>query len=68
MTVLHPNKEQYEALDGYQNGNSILKFVKDGGDKFIVGTNVLEEINFLPIRNQLNDLERIEYTEILSLR
>lgn len=68
MTVLHPNKEQYEALDGYQNGNSILKFVKDGGDKFIVGTNVLEEINFLPIRNQLNDLERIEYTEIISLR
>lgn len=68
MTVLHPNKEQYEALDGYQNGNSILKFVKDGGDKFIVGTNVLEEINFLPIHNQLNDLERIEYTEILSLR
>ena len=62
MTVLHPNTGQYNTLDGYQNGNSILKFVKDGSDKWIVGLNVLTDPNFEPIRTQLEKLERIEYT------
>jgi len=62
MIVLHPNTEQYNALDGYQNGNSILKFVKDGSDRWIVGTNVLNDLKFVAIHDQLNQLERIEYT------
>lgn len=64
MIVLHPNTEQYNDLDGYRNGNSILKFVKDGSDKWIVGTNVLNDPNFAAIHDQLNELERIEYTPI----
>jgi len=64
MIVLHPNTGQYNALDGYRNGNSVLKFVKDGSDKWIVGLNVLTDPKFEAIRNQLNQLERIEYTPI----
>ena len=62
MIVLHPNIEQYNDLDGYRNGNALLKFVKDGSDRWIVGTNVLNDPNFSEINDQLEQLERIEYT------
>jgi len=62
MIVLHPNTEQYNALNGYKHKSSELLFVKDGSDKWIVGLNVLTDPNFEPIRTQLEKLERIEYT------
>jgi hypothetical protein len=62
MIVLHPNTEQYNALDGYQNNNALLKFVKDGSDRWIVGLNVLSDPKFSAIHQQLEQLERIEYT------
>ena len=64
MIVLHPNTEQYNAIDGYQNGSSILKFVKDGSNRWIVGLNVLNDPKFSAIHDQLDQLERIEYTPI----
>ena len=64
MIVLHPNTEQYNALDGYQNNNSVLKFVKDGSDRWIVGLQVLNDPKFEAIHDQLEQLERIEYTPI----
>lgn len=62
MTVLHPNLEQYNALNGYKNNASELLFVKDGSDRWIVGLEVLNDPNFEAIHDQLNELERIEYT------
>jgi hypothetical protein len=62
MIVLHPNTEQYNALNGYKNKSSELLFVKDGSDKWIVGLNVLDDPHFSEIHEQLNELERIEYT------
>jgi len=62
MIVLHPNKEQYNTLNGYTNGSSKLEFVVDGSGKYIVGLEVLQDPNFSEIHEQLNELERIEYT------
>jgi hypothetical protein len=62
MIVLHPNLEQYTALNGYKNNSSELLFVKDGSDRWIVGLEVLNDPNFSEIYDQLNELERIEYT------
>jgi hypothetical protein len=62
MIVLHPNTEQYNALNGYMHNSSELLFVKDGSDRWIVGTNVLNDPNFSEIHDQLEQLERIEYT------
>lgn len=62
MIVLHPNNEQYTALNGYKNKTSELLFVLDGSNRWIVGLEVLDDPNFTEIHNQLNDLERIEYT------
>jgi hypothetical protein len=64
MIVLHPNAEQYNALNGYKNNSSELLFVKDGSDRWIVGLEVLNDSNFAEIHEQLDQLERIEYTPI----
>lgn len=62
MIVLHPNAEEYNALNGYRYKSSELLFVKDGSDKWIVGTEVLNDPDFAEIHDQLEQLERIEYT------
>ena len=62
MIVLHPNTEQYTLLNGYRHNSSELLFVKDGSDRWIVGLQVLNDPNFTEIHDQLNELERIEYT------
>ena len=62
MIVLHPNIDQYNALNGYQHNTSELLFVLDGSDRYIVGLEVLNDPNFTEIHDQLNELERIEYT------
>ena len=62
IIVLHPNAEQYTALNGYRHNSSELLFVKDGSDRWIVGLEVLNDSNFAEIHDQLNELERIEYT------
>jgi hypothetical protein len=62
IIVLHPNDDQYNALNGYQNKTSELLFVLDGSDRYIVGLEVLNDPNFIEIHDQLNELERIEYT------
>jgi hypothetical protein len=62
MIVLHPNTEQYNALNGYVYNESQLVFVIDGSDRWIVGLEVLNDSNFAEIHDQLEQLERIEYT------
>ena len=64
MIVLHPNTEQYNALNDYRNDNSVLRFVKDGSDRWIVGLNVLTDPKFSAIHDQLEQLQRIQYTPI----
>jgi hypothetical protein len=62
ITVLHPNDEQYNALNGYRHNSSELLFVQDGSNRWIVGLEVLNDFNFAEIHDQLDQLERIEYT------
>lgn len=62
MIVLSPNEEQYNLLNNYRNNNSILLFSKDGTNKWVVGLAVLNDPNFAAIHDQLEQLERIEYT------
>jgi hypothetical protein len=62
IIVLHPNAQQYTALNGYMHNSSELLFVKDGSDRWIVGLQVLDDPNFAEIHDQLQQLERIEYT------
>lgn len=61
MVVLKANNEQYTSLNGYTNGVNKLEFVVDGGGNYIVGTEVLNDNAFLEIREQLLELEQINY-------
>jgi hypothetical protein len=62
IIVLTPTEEQYTALNGYKHNSSELLFVKDGNGKFIIGLEVLNDLNFAEIFEQLEQLEKIEYT------
>jgi len=62
MIVLHPNEEQYTALNGYTNGVYKLIFAIDGSGKYIVSIDILNDPNFSKIREQLLELEQITYT------
>ena len=64
MIVLKATQAQYEALDGYKNGDNLLKFVKDGNDNWIVGTAVLNDMAFEAIQDDLDALQRIQYLPI----
>lgn len=64
MIVLHANNEQYAQLNGYRKNESILIFAIDGSGKYIVGLEVLNDANFADIHEQLDALERIEYTPV----
>ena len=61
MIVLKATQQQFEALNGYQNGNSILEFTTDANGNYIVGKSVLTDSAFEAIREQLEQLEEIEF-------
>lgn len=66
MIVLHANDEQHAQLNGYRKNESELLFAIDGSGKFIVGLEVLNDPNFAEIHEQLDALERVEYTPIIE--
>ena len=61
MEVLKANTQQYEALQGFANGNHIINFSQDADGNKIIGKEVLTDDKFLEIRNQLEQLEVIPY-------
>ena len=62
MIVLTANEEQYKTLNNYKNDCYVLEFNKDGSDRWIVSIEVLDCPFYKEIHDQLNELERIEYT------
>ena len=61
MQVLKANTQQYEVLQGFANGNHIINFSLDADNNYIIGKEVLTDDKFLEIRNQLEELEVINY-------
>lgn len=61
MIVLKATPEQYEQLNGLQDGVDRLEFAKDANDDWIVGLQVLDNPAFSEIHDQLDSLERVEF-------
>ena len=61
ITVLKANIEQYNALNGYRNSIYKLDFAIDFNGNYIMVLDILSDPNFIEIREQLNQLERIEH-------
>lgn len=63
MIVLKATLAQKKALEGFYLEQCELKFVKDFNNNWVVGLEVLEDKNFAPIHDKLNELKKIEYVE-----
>lgn len=61
MKVLKATELQYNELNGYRNGNSLLQFAKDANGNWVVGKSVLTDDAFLDIRSKLQELEEINH-------
>ena len=61
MKVLKATQSQYEALNGYTNKASELLFIQDKFNNWIVGKEVLNDVNFLEIKPQLLELSEIDF-------
>jgi hypothetical protein len=61
MVVLKANTEQFNALNGYQNGVDRIEFALDGAGNYIAGLEILHYEPFAEIRDQLLELEQINY-------
>jgi hypothetical protein len=61
MRVLVANDVEYNELDGYRNGNHVLKFIKDNNNNWVVPLEVLEYPAFSNLKSKLVNLEEIEY-------
>jgi hypothetical protein len=61
MIVLKATELQYKSLNGYTKKQSQLLFIKDKFDNWIVGKEVLNDVNFLEIKPQLLELTEIDF-------
>lgn len=66
MKVLKATQQQYESINGFQNGVNKIEFVKDANDNWIVSFKVKENQAFSEIFSQLNELEEIDYNPVVE--
>lgn len=60
-TVLLATQEIFDKLNGYKNGNSLLEFVQDANDNWVVGEEILNDVAFAEIHQDLQTLDKITY-------
>ena len=66
MKVLKATEEQKQQLEGIYKSIFELSFSKDSFGNWIVGENVIEAPEFEEIKEQLKELERIEYMPVIE--
>jgi len=59
--VLLATQEIFDRLNGYANGNSLLEFTQDANDNWVVGEEVLNDVAFADIHQDLSTLDKINY-------
>ena len=60
-TVLLATQEIFDKLNGYKNGNSLLEFTQDANDNWVVGEEILNDVAFAEIHQDLQTLDKITY-------
>jgi hypothetical protein len=61
MEVLKATTYKYNKLNGFTKNASVLQFIKDINNNWIVGLEVLNDNDFIEIRQDLQNLPKIEY-------
>jgi len=60
--VLKATPEQYEKLNGYTNGVSMIEFIEDANGGYVISVDVVQDEAFSEIHSDLLKLELVEYT------
>ncbi len=63
-TVLKATESQYNELNGYTNGVSMIEFVKDKNGDWVISSDVLDDYAFNDIKVELMKLPKIAYEPI----
>jgi hypothetical protein len=63
MIVLKATLAQKQKLEGFYLNETELKFIQDFNKNWVVNLAVLEDENFIEIKEQLSKLTQIEYIE-----
>ena len=66
MKVLKATEIQYQSLNSRVNRNSLLQLTKDANDNWIIGKDVLNDINWQAIKPDLLQLEEIDFNPIVT--
>jgi hypothetical protein len=61
MKVLKATTTQYNKLNNYRNGNSLLQFFKDSNNNWVINIEVINDTAFSEIKQKLEDLPLIDY-------
>lgn len=65
MKVLSATQNQAEILNGSYINNSIINFELDANGNYVINQNVLNDNDFIEIRDSLLNLPLIEYKPII---
>jgi hypothetical protein len=65
MKVLSATQNQAEILNGSYINNSIINFELDANGNYVINQNVLNDDDFIKIRESLLNLPLIEYKPII---
>lgn len=61
MKVLKATQEQKENIEGVYSNECEIRFILDLNNNWVVGTSVLTDNNFESVKNQLLELEQIDF-------
>ena len=59
--VLLATQDIFDRLNLYKNGNSLLEFTQDANDNWVVGEEILNDVAFSEIHQDLSTLDKINY-------
>ena len=66
MKVIVATLKQKKELEGTYKNGSILEFILDANGKYVCNISVIEDLDFIDIKDKLIALPQIDYKPILN--
>jgi hypothetical protein len=66
MKVISATLKQKKELEGTYKNGSILEFILDANGKYVCNIAVIEDLDFIDIKDKLIALPQIDYKPILE--
>jgi hypothetical protein len=66
MKVIQATLKQKKELEGTYLNGSVLEFILDSNGKYVCNISVIEDLDFIEIKDKLIALPKIDYKPILE--